>query len=478
MASVVVFCIILLLHIRTMILNLLKYSILTIIAYHNNIKLFNKKPKLYDLFFVLAIAFGTVLLYFITLNLQIFLPLCSTIFLLLLSKLRLKNNWFHNITMSIISYGLSIFLYIISSIITLPILVSLFFIKNEFLKNLFAHIIIGFIQFFLSYKLFKLKRFKNGIQPDKHNKFFELLLFASLASIFVMSLFYTDSAQENQPEILIVFVILCGIILFHFWRKYITNKYLELVRRRNVEMLEQNVLSFEQENNELRMQNEVLSSIIHRDNKLVRAMLMTVESVAATNASADTEALLAHLRELAKERQEFIVDYQAENEKPPASGDPVLDGVLQLLRKKAKAQGAKLSFECFGSFCDLKDRIDKTDMSTLICDLGENALIAVRGQDDGEVFLSLHFESEDPRLDFYDNGPYFDKAVLAGLGRRRITTHKNEGGSGEGLFAALGICRKYQASFLLNERLDEPRFTKRVTIRFDGLHNQELLAND
>lgn len=461
-----------------MLLKIFKLVILLTISQYNCIKATNKKITVKDIFLLLIIVCEAVLVYLITSDFLIIRPLCSVIFLCIQSKIRLKASWYNTITLSFICYGISLFFYFISSLLSLPIFLTLFFIKNEIAKNVLGYVIIGCIQFVLSHYLFKIKRFKNGIQPDKHNKFFELLFFASLASIFVMSLFYTDSAQENQPEILIVFVILCGIILFHFWKKYITNKYLELVRRRNIETLEQNVLSFEQENNELRLQNEVLSSIIHRDSKLVRAMLMTVESVAATNVSTETETLLAHLRALATERQEFIADYQAQNEKPPASGDPVLDGILQLLRKKAQAQGTKLSFECFGSFSDLKDRIDKTDMSTLICDLGENALIAVLGQADGEVFLSLHFESENPCLGFYDNGPYFDKEVLASLGRRRITTHKNEGGSGEGLLSTLAICRKYQASFILNEQLEEPHFTKRVTIRFDGLHNQELVTHD
>ena len=207
----------------------------------------------------------------------------------------------------------------------------------------------------------KIKRFKNGIQPQKNNGSFELLLLAGLINIFAMTLIYTDNAQSTLPEILIVFLLFCGLGLIIWWKKYITNNYREKISQRNVDTLETRTLALEQENEILRQQNEILATIIHRDNKIIPAMLLTVETIARKNQSSEINDLLAHLQDLTKNRKNVICDYQKDT--LPSTGDIILDGIIQLLNNKAKEQGSEFNFECKGKFLRFKDEIERVDQA-------------------------------------------------------------------------------------------------------------------
>ena len=70
----------------------------------------------------------------------------------------------------------------------------------------------------------------------------------------------------------------------------------------------------------------------------------------------------------------------------------------------------------------------------------------------------------------YDSGEYFSKDVLKKLGKKRATTHKKDGGTGIGLMTTFEILKKYNASFSIDETINNPQYTKCVAITFDDKH--------
>lgn len=68
----------------------------------------------------------------------------------------------------------------------------------------------------------------------------------------------------------------------------------------------------------------------------------------------------------------------------------------------------------------------------------------------------------------FDSGKPFDKTVLDTLGKEKITTHKNEGGSGIGLFTAHHILKDNGGTFKIRNAVFSSRFTKSVEVRFCG----------
>jgi len=63
--------------------------------------------------------------------------------------------------------------------------------------------------------------------------------------------------------------------------------------------------------------------------------------------------------------------------------------------------------------------------------------------------------------------------VLEKLGQQRITTHKNEGGSGIGMMTVCEICRKYYASLRIIPIKDDI-FSKSVSVIFDRAYSMPI----
>ena len=117
-----------------------------------------------------------------------------------------------------------------------------------------------------------------------------------------------------------------------------------------------------------------------------------------------------------------------------------------------------------------------TSLCTILCDLGDNAVIAAKNQPNGKIKVRLDLSSNFAVIDFYDNGTPFDEKVVAHMGRKRITTHSDEGGSGIGLMTLFEILDAYNSSYRLSERVGD-EFSKCISITFDSLHCIEIISD-
>ena len=89
--------------------------------------------------------------------------------------------------------------------------------------------------------------------------------------------------------------------------------------------------------------------------------------------------------------------------------------------KRANNDG--ISFE-LSVTCDLKefvkDLICENDLNTLILDLCENALIAVRETKIKNILVVFGIENESFIISVYDSGLPFESKVIENLGKKRI----------------------------------------------------------
>lgn len=449
----------------------IKYFFLLSCSLYVYNKLSGKKLIKKDLLAFLFIIPIAILLHFSTLQIKALLPIGLLTVICILTKIRFKNSLYNTITISIISFGVTSFLNVFSMFIAFPFSLFLYAIENADLKIILAQILHSLILTLLSYLLFKIRRFKSGVKPIQNSGSFELLLLASLVSIFAMSLYYTENAKTTRPEIVILFILFCGLALTIWWRKHITNVYVQHVTERNTQILESanSILAKDYQNSE--SDRIRLASIVHRDNKIVPAMLETVETVAAESPGAKTDVLLKALREMSAERKGLLADCNARSNRPQ-TGDGMLDGMLLFLQNSAQKRRVRFTFALRGDMQILDGRIDRTQFNTIFTDLGENAFIAAG--ENGNAFAEIDLEGDCPLIRFYDDGAQFAANVIAGLGKKRITTHRETGGSGIGMFTLFEILRKYNASFRLDEKPDKLPYTKCITIAFDGLNECKI----
>jgi len=115
--------------------------------------------------------------------------------------------------------------------------------------------------------------------------------------------------------------------------------------------------------------------------------------------------------------------------------------------------------------------ITELQLETLISDLAQNSIISVEARGSGlkKILLNIGVTDNCYRLTVEDSGIPFDIETLLNLGKSKVTTHANNGGSGTGLMSAFKIMRDTGASLVITENPTKPQACcKSVAVVFDG----------
>lgn len=457
---------------------IIRYFTLLICGFYCYAKLTKHKLRANNLLDILVAGVLATTLYFGTKHVHPLSPICLLLSICIYMLIRYRGTISEAFTIGTIACGVSIFSLAIIFLPSMPIgFLVFFFIADETIQYAIMIPIMSAMQFLFVWLLFKIKRFKSGINIKINGGNTEYLLFASIVCVFLMMLFYNQNA--SYIGIALYAIAFFGLALIVFWRKHITNNYLKQLRRRDDALIAERIDAYEKERDELKKQNVELAKIIHRDNKLIPAMTAAVKRLAEDMPSDDElQGLIDQLNELATERNSAINDYMAKADDLPKTNNTSFDAVIRFLHGKALQNHVefdisideKAATELFAKVPTL------TDLNTVLCDLGENAIIATKNLQSGQILLSLETaDSGAPRICFSDNGAHFDEKVIARMGQTQITTHKADGGSGIGLMALFEIIDKYKASFLLNE-CPQSIYTKSIEICFDGLNKRRVIT--
>lgn len=114
--------------------------------------------------------------------------------------------------------------------------------------------------------------------------------------------------------------------------------------------------------------------------------------------------------------------------------------------------------------------ISEDALVTLIADLTENAIIATKESESKNIHLSLDMENNNFCISVFDSGIHFEPYTIENAGKKKASTHLNDGGSGIGLMTTFTFLREYLASFIIDETIENEKYTKKVTVLFDSLN--------
>lgn len=427
---------------------------------------------------ILTLSIYTVLSSFPIYYSRVYFPLANLtvfcIFIFIYTFICYKKPVKTTIAVSVISLSLSFLSYSVSFFICIP--VSYIFysvIGNQSILDITAFTFAGIVQFLCTFLFYKIKRLRNGILSFTEKLNSDLSVLFSILILFTASFFYITEDNYFKNIIFVFIIIVFGCLLLLWWKKHITDIYLEKVYKRNIDILENSLAEQQEINRKLKHSNEELSIIIHRDNKLIPAMESAVEEILACNAPDEqkekSKALLSQLKAMSSERSTILTDYENLHKTLAQTGIFSIDASLKYLMNRANKDG--ISFD-LSVTCDMKesvkDLISENDLNTLILDLGENAVIAVRDAKTKNVLVVLGTENDCFSISIFDSGLPFDNKVIENLGKRRITTHRKTGGSGIGLMTTAELLRKCKASFVIDENVDSDSYSKRVSVIFDG----------
>lgn len=412
-----------------------------------------------------------IIIYFVRLY---FLPESTLILIILFiitTFIIYKESINITIVSSLISLGCSYVLFMLSLVVTFPF--TLLFtqtIRDTAILYDISLLVIGSFELILCTIPFRFKRLKNGMPFLRQQGASDIGVYIAISLLMATS-FFTVIAENNVYFLIpVFFIFVCGIIIFFWWKNKLTENYLQKIKEREINALQEEI-------NQLKLYNETLSKIIHKDNKLIPAMELSVKNALSEivdksnpNEQENLLNILSQLEDLSKERKGILHICDNQSKGSYSTGVPSIDNLLQYFSARAYAE--QTNFEVMISQrlqTIIPNIISEVDFRTLVADMVENALIAVKNEPHRSVLLHTRMEHEIFCIDFYDSGVFFDEDVLAHLGQQRVTTHKDEGGTGIGFMSTFEILERCNASLVIDETLAMETYKKKIEIRFDSL---------
>jgi signal transduction histidine kinase len=352
------------------------------------------------------------------------------------------------------SYAVSHILYIVSTAIASLIFVFALGVRGEniwLLSSIFA-INVSFMLIICTAK------FRIAVAYSKN------IASAGTAIVGVVLILYGILRDDRTTtmDFLLPFsgVILCGLGLY-WW-----------IKKESIDTLKEK----QSEKQNARLQTAIdhsskvclsLEKALHTSSKKLPAYQGVVESLIAQieNPTVRQKALNT-LREvntsaLAEFSQE--ITWEVEKVAFPTTEIALVDAIIDFYRRRAILHGIDFELNIDGDVRKITEIILQSQLETLVSNLLDNAIIAVRksGVDNGRITARL-WESG---LSVEDNGESFRESVLADLPRCRETLIPDEeSGGGIGLVTMFEITNECRASV----EITESNGIKSVTVRFDS----------
>lgn len=248
-----------------------------------------------------------------------------------------KTDWSTSLNATIISIAMSLVSFTISSFVFSTLVFFMYSYIN--INNLVViKLLNGFLQYFIIHIPFQFKRLKKGM-PFLYE--LQLNNIGTCISMLILICYITASISnttENNylPFIIPLFLIFpCALLLISWWRAIITKNYRRKLQQFEMQKLKNELVQKEQEISRLLENNKALAQIIHRDNKLIPAMELAVNTFLQNQNTLSPQqlkeqglALAAHLQTMSQERKFNLTEYQT-------NGQPFLPEFFQDFGLKA-----------------------------------------------------------------------------------------------------------------------------------------------
>ncbi len=381
----------------------------------------------------------------------------------------------------LLSYGLCYCIFMLSGLISSIILgISGWFFLNKIqFPGILIQLTVCFFMWLLCPIPFRTTRLKKGMPFLKNQHITTLGSLLGLSILLCTMLFCSQNFKNTKSVqmafLVLLFILILFLFLFTWWKNQLHQTYLEQLRNRNINRLEEELQNCQNTITSLKQENEKLAKLIHRDNKQIAALELAVETFlsSSTKGNEDEQTignkLLLELQKENHGRKQLISDL-SKPDNLSTTNILSVDCLLNYIFHKGQTNGITLDFTLTGDIhYFLAQIMEEQDFLTLLADLLENALIATKHGKGTHILLQIAMIKEYYSISVWDSGIPFTKETLFHLGKKQYTTHKKEGGSGIGLMSTYELLQKYQASLYIEECLDnEKLYQKKISIVFDG----------
>jgi signal transduction histidine kinase len=334
--------------------------------------------------------------------------------------------------------------------------------------------------------LFRIRRLKNGF-PFLHEKHISLLgviialiIFQTYTVISVISE-SLGGTLDNISLLLVLSIAICGVLIYIWWRTGITRTFKDTLVDRERNELNRELTEKDKRLAEIEKDNAALSRIIHNDRKRIEALrkvAIALSSETSAELTVDAQDLLAEIERVDTERQKELNAYKKDSKLLPTTRITSLDITLDYMKQKAYENDIEFDVFISGNIkYMIENLISEEQLRTITADLLENAIVATKSCDFRQILFTIGICDNSYEIRVEDSGIAFEVETLRDLGKKRTTTHKNEGGSGIGMMETFAIADATGASIVIESLLESGRgFTKRVSLRFDGKNEHSFVT--
>lgn len=338
----------------------------------------------------------------------------------------------------------------------------------------------GFLQYFIIHIPFQFKRLKKGM-PFLYE--LQLNNIGTCISLLILICYIAASISNTSDNNYLPFIIPlllifpCALLLISWWRAIITRNYRRKLQQFEMQKLKNELVQKEQEITRLLENNNALAQIIHRDNKLIPAMELAVNTFLQNQNTLSPQqlkeqglALAAHLQTMSQERKFNLTEYQTNGQPLASTGICAVDAVLQLMYQRALQEQIDYTLRIAENIkTTAMQSLSEEDFSHLLADLIENAFIAMSDVTDKKILINLGRMGNHLSVEISDNGQPFLPEIFQDFGLKAHTTHAGNGGSGIGLMDIWKLKKKYRASLVITEYAPGTySYTKQISLIFDA----------
>jgi len=384
------------------------------------------------------------------------------------SAIATKKKFELAITTIIISMGITYGVVLLSSLISSFFGYVVLGDKNMTLLNNLTSLLSVIFAAAIIFFFFRIKRFRKGIPFLQDIRAGIIGLFISGLIIIVIVSINRGISAKSGPW-LIAGTALCVAGIVSWWRRGITLLYRRRVKDRNTQELEKILEEKEIQLHKVQEDKDELAKLIHRDNKILKALSSSL-ALALASDKESLKPILERVNQLLAERTNIISTDQQWQVQLPTTSNILFNGIMSHMMQKAAEEGIEFNIVETVDISELTQTvIPALQLETLLADIIENAIIATSCSEYKQILIALGTIDGTHELCVYDSGGPFEVQTLTTLGKQCVSTHLHEGGSGIGYMTIFDILRECRASIIITEFEPQPcNFTKSITIRFDG----------
>jgi len=402
-----------------------------------------------------------------------------TIMGILLASLT-KNNIGYSLIVTIVSYAICNIILFLSAVINF-IPYNIIYKGNYYLNT--ASVLI--VQIVLIYGFFKIRKFKNGfvfLSKKMNNDIADVILcllsVVTMITITVMSTLY-DVVKYLGYDFIITLILL-SVAMFIMIQRTLTMHYKQTQLLKTMEEYKNELIEKDKQIEKLSKEKYNTSKIRHEFYYRQKALEMLVASqYNKENIDSHDQNIMNIINELTKEYS-YECDKIKGLEELDKTGIAEIDSMFKYMQNECAKNYINFKLKIIGNIYPLINNIiPKSRLETLIGDHIKDAINAVNNEDivNREILAVLGINEECYELVIHDTGKEFEIDTLLKLGKEKVTTCLDKGGSGIGFITTFETLAMTKASLIITENKIDSQiyYTKSVAIRFDG--KQQYIIN-